>query len=56
MTKLELKQALKSIIIGAITIFLVSFLEGLADFLKENGPEITGAGVAAWRYALSAKV
>jgi hypothetical protein len=55
MTKPEIKNALISIIIGACTIFLVSLLEGLLDFLKNHGAEIVGSGVAAWKYALSSK-
>lgn len=56
MSKPEIKQALISIVMGACTIFLVSLLEGLLDFLQNHGAEIAGGAVAAWRYALSAKV
>lgn len=56
MTRPEIKSALVSIFIGACTIFLVSFLEGLLDFLRGHAAELIGGGVASWKYALHAKV
>ena len=56
MNKVELKQAMISIICGALTIFLVTLLEGLLEFIKTYGAEIVGSGVAAWRYALKARI
>ena len=56
MTKPEVKQALISIVVGAGTIFIVSLLQGLLEFFQNHGAEIIGAGVASWRYALTARV
>ena len=56
MNKEEIKSALTSILIGAIPIFLVSLLEGLLDFIRNNAAELIGASVASWKYALHAKV
>lgn len=52
MTRAEAIQAGKSILIGALTIFLVSLLEGALDLIRNHGPEIIGGAVAAWRTLL----
>lgn len=56
MTRPEIKQALISILVGAITIFIVNLLGGLLDFFQAHGAELLGASVASWKYALHAKV
>ncbi len=50
MTKEQLKQALISILIGALTIFLVNLLEGLLGFLKDWMASGAGGVVATARY------
>lgn len=47
MNKSQIKQALISILIGALTIFLTQLLEGLLGFIKEWMTYGTGGVVAA---------
>ena len=56
MSKPEIKSALISLLVGAITVFLVNLLQGLLDFVQTHGAELIGASVASWKYALHAKV
>lgn len=44
------KQALMSILIGAIISFLTVLFQGLVDFLKNIPPEVPGALVGMTRY------
>lgn len=50
MTKEQIKQALISIVIGALTIALVDLLQGLLDFLKTWMIQGTGGVVASATY------
>jgi len=50
MTREQIKQALISVLIGAITIFLVNFLEGVLGILNHWIADGTGGAVAMSRY------
>ena len=50
MTKQQLKQAIISVVIGAITIALVDLLEGLLGIAQSWLAEGTGGAVAGTRY------
>ena len=52
MTKEQIKQALISILIGALTIFLLNLLEGLFGLAKTWLTDGAGGAVATGRYLL----
>lgn len=50
MTKAQLKQAIISIIIGALVAFISTFFEGVLSFLKGHGSDTLGGITASVIY------
>jgi hypothetical protein len=55
MSKTQIKQALISILIGAITIFITQILQGLLGFINEWLASGTGGVVATSIYAIQSR-
>lgn len=54
MSKENLKQALISILIAALTAFLASLLDGLANLIKANAVEVMSGAVSSAVYLAKA--
>lgn len=50
MNKEQLRQAIIAILVGAVTAFLTSFFNGIADWLNGHGTEVVGGAVATAKY------
>jgi hypothetical protein len=56
MSKEQIKQALISILIGAITIFITQILQGLLGLVNQWLANGTGAAVATGTYIIKNKI